>query len=208
MLVHLSSYRWGEGFGEHVLTRCRGARAVVIGNALDLIAPESRRAYRERVHDPVQDLRDWGVEAVELDLRDYFGGAGLEEALAGVRLIWCTGGNSFLLRRGMRQSGFDGALARRRGEADLVFGGWSAGAVIAGPSLHGMELMDDPDEVAEGYDPACVWEGLGLVDFAIVPHFGSDHPEGEAAARTQEHMKARGIRHRTLRDGEALALTV
>ncbi|MDP3855628.1 Type 1 glutamine amidotransferase-like domain-containing protein [Phenylobacterium sp.] len=62
----------------------------------------------------------------------------------------------------------------------------------------------DPDAVPPGYDPAPIWEGLGLVDFAIVPHFASAHAEAEAAARAVAWMTEQGIAFRTLRDGEAV----
>ena len=75
---------------------------------------------------------------------------------------------------------------------------------LAGPSLRGIDLMDEPDVVAEGYAAAPVWEGLALVDFSIVPHFESDHPEAEAAARAHAYMTAQGMPHRTLRDGEVI----
>lgn len=91
-----------------------------------------------------------------------------------------------------------------RGEGELIYGGWSAGAVVAGPTLRGIEIMDDPYIVAESYQIEPVWDGLGLVDFSIVPHFESDHPEAEAAARAHEHMTATGIPHRTMRDGEVI----
>lgn len=146
-----------------------------------------------------------GIEAHDLDLRDHFWNpAGLEAALAGVDLVWAVGGNSFLLRRAMRQSGFDQILARRLAEDSLVYGGWSAGAVVAGSTLRGIELMDPPTVITPGYDPDPVWEGMGLVDYIIVPHFASEHPEAEAAAAAAAHLAAQGVPHRTLRDGEAI----
>jgi dipeptidase E len=86
----------------------------------------------------------------------------------------------------------------------LAYGGWSAGACVAGPDLRGLELMDDPHVLAEGYDPEPVWEGLGLVEAAIVPHYRSDHPEAAAAEATAEWMRVRNLPHRTLRDGDVL----
>ena len=64
--------------------------------------------------------------------------------------------------------------------------------------------MDDPAELAEGYDPEPVWEGLGLVDAAIVPHWRSGHAESEAAEACAAWMRANGVAHRTLRDGDVL----
>ena len=89
----------------------------------------------------------------------------------------------------------------------IVYGGFSAGAVVAGPSLAGYELMDDPEEVPAGYERAVVWDGLGLVDFAIVPHFRSRHPQTEAAERLSARLASRKRPFRALRDGEAVVWT-
>jgi dipeptidase E len=64
--------------------------------------------------------------------------------------------------------------------------------------------MDDPAVLAEGYQPDPVWEGLGLIDAAIVPHFRSEHAEAGAAERTASWMVENRIPHRTLRDGDVL----
>ncbi len=87
-----------------------------------------------------------------------------------------------------------------------IYGGWSAGAVVAGPDLDGIELMDDPGVIAEGYETAVVREGLGLIDFTIVPHYRSEHPEAEAAERTAALRQERRLPFRTLCDGEVIVV--
>lgn len=205
MRLFLASSRTSDGFPELVRMAGRGARAAVISNAVDFIPNGERDAYARNVFDPVAYFRDLGLDAFDLDLRAYFGRPrALLAELERTRLVWVTGGNAFLLRRAMRQSGFD-ALAPGLVWADrLVYGGWSAGACVVAPSLRGLEHMDDPNLLAEGYDPEPVWEGLGLIDAAIVPHFRSDHAEAPAAEATAAWMAANGVPHRTLRDGDVL----
>ena len=204
MRLYLSSYRFGSAVDRLLDLTGPGVRAAVVSNALDLFPDESRRAYARNIHDPLADLRGWGLDAFDLDLRGWFGDpAGLERALQGVGLVWVVGGNTFLLRRAMRQSGLDAILARRLAADSLVYGGWSAGACVASPSLRGVDLMDDPEEVAPGYDTTPIYEGLGLIDFAIVPHFASEHPEAEAAAIAAAWLAEQGLAYRTLRDGQA-----
>ena len=205
MRLYLSSYRFGAAMGRLVDLVGAGARIAVVSNALDLISEESRRAYARNVHDPLADLAERGFAPFDLDLRDYFGRPdALDQALEGVGMVWAVGGNAFLLRRAMAQSGLDAILARRLARDDLVYGGWSAGACVAGASLRGIDLMDEPEAVAEGYDPAPIYDGLGFVDFVIVPHFASDHPEADAARLAAAWLADRDIAHRTLRDGEAI----
>ena len=131
MRLYLSSYRLGDRFDELVAAAGAGARAAVIANAVDLIPIEDRLAYARTGFDPVGRFRTHGLDADELDLRAFFGKpAALAAALADVRLVWANGGNAFLLRRAMRQSGLDEILKRRVPAGELIYGGWSAGAVV------------------------------------------------------------------------------
>lgn len=205
MRLFLASYRTGDALPELLRMAGPGARAAVIANATDFIPPADRERYRRGVHDPVAEFRALGLDAFDLDLRRYFR---RPEALLAVlqetRLVWATGGNAFLLRRAMRQSGFDAIAPGLVWAGRLAYGGWSAGACVAAPSLRGLELMDDPTVLAEGYDPEPVWEGLGLVDAAIVPHWRSAHAEADAAEACATFMARERIPHRTLRDGDVL----
>lgn len=204
MRLYLASHRASDRFPRLIAMAGPGAKALVVPNAADAIPPAARAAYARDVHDPVRHFQDHGIAAATLDLRAFFGRPGaIDAALAGVDLVWVTGGNTFLLRRAMRQSGFDAAVARLVRAAALIYAGWSAGAVVAGPTLRGVELVDDPHALAEGYDPAPVWDGLNLVPFTPVPHVDSDHPESAAAARVVARLQAQGTPFRALRDGEA-----
>src|SRR5690606_29223683 len=89
----------------------------------------------------------------------------------------------------------------------IVYGGFSAGAVVAAPTLRGIDLMDDPAEVPAGYESQATWDGLGLIDYSIVPHFRSPHPESAAAERAARHMSSHGMRYRALRDGDVIVWT-
>jgi dipeptidase E len=205
MQLYLASYRTGDSFGELLRMAGPGARVGVISNAVDFIPQADRDAYARKVHDPVAELRAEGLDAYDLDLRAYFRRPeALLAELELTRMVWAVGGNAFLLRRAMRQSGFDAIAPGLIWAERLVYGGWSAGSCVAAPSLRGLELMDDPHVVAEGYDAEPVWEGLGLIDAAIVPHYRSAHPEAEAAEACVAWMVANRVPHRTLRDGDVL----
>ena len=117
------------------------------------------------------------------------------------------GGNSFVLRRAMKQSGFDSIIRERLAADTIAYGGYAAGAVVAGPTLRGLELMDDPFELPDLYDEQLIWTGLGLTPFAIVPHFRSAHPEAASAEKVVSYMRARRTRYRALSDGEVIVAT-
>lgn len=208
MRLYLSSYRIGDRAGSLLALLGSGKRAAIVSNALDNISSTARSIYRDEVYDPHMELASLGLVTEELDLRRYFGEAeALREKLGEFDLVWVMGGNAFVLRRAMKQSGFDDVITGMLERDEIVYGGFSAGAVVATPTLRGIELMDDPAEVPAGYDPEVVWDGLGLIDHSIVPHFRSPHPESATAERAVRHMMSRGMRYRALRDGEVIVWT-
>lgn len=208
MRLYLSSYRVGDRAGALLALLGSGKRAAIIENAKDHVSPEVRRLYREEVYDPQAELAALGIAGTDLDLRRFFGQKeALSKELLGYDLVWVTGGNAFTLRRAMRQSGFDAVISGMLDRDEIVYGGFSAGAVVAGPSLDGFELMDDPNELAAGYAHNPVRDGLDLIDFAIVPHYRSPHPEAAAAERCARHFASQRRPFRALRDGEAIVWT-
>lgn len=74
-----------------------------------------------------------------------------------------------MLRYEMRRSKFEKVIKELLDEG-RVYGGYSAGALVAGISVAGVERVDDPS-----YANELVEEGLGLVPFVILPHV--DDPE-------------------------------
>jgi hypothetical protein len=89
----------------------------------------------------------------------------------------------------------------------IVFAGYSAGPCVLAPSLAGLELVDDPEEVQETYGVAPIYTGLGILDFAFVPHFESPgHPETDDIGRVAALYRRNGVPHRTLNDGQAIVV--
>ncbi len=80
------------------------------------------------------------------------------------------GGDVFYLRRWMQESG----LAELLPSVELVYVGISAGSMVTAPIFG--ETYNDPDT------PFVIEKGLGLVDFALLPHLDhKDHPESSRA---------------------------
>jgi dipeptidase E len=205
MRLYLSSDRFGDHIERLLELAGQGARVGVIANAADLLPDAARENYARNVHDPIAELREHGLDAADLDLRQYFAAPDrLAQTLAALDMVWVTGGNAFLLRRALRQSGFD-RIAPDLIRADkLIYGGWSAGAVVAGPNLKGLDLMDAPDQIAEGYDREIVWDGLGLIAFHLIPHYESGHAESPAAGKVAMYLLDEARPYRTMRDGDVL----
>jgi dipeptidase E len=202
MRLFLSSWKLGDA-PELLDDLVEGARtAAVIGNALDALpGPERQRATGREV----AMLRDRGYQATEVDLRDHFDDpSALAERLSGVAVVWVHGGNPFVLRLAMALSGADEILTGLLGRDAVVYAGWSAGACVLSPGLRGLELVDDPADTVTAYGRAARWDGLGLLDYAFVPHYRSPIPESEPIERVVERYDREGIPYRALRDGEVV----
>ena len=106
----------------------------------------------------------------------------------------------------MRQSGFDALIADLLKQDKIVYSGFSAAVVIASGTLRELERVSDPSEIPPGYDPAVVWDGLGLSPFSLVVHFESDHRESAAVNGEVESYERHRIPYRTLKDGEAFVV--
>lgn len=202
MKLYLSSY--GIGNDPVALQSLVGPnkKAAVICNAQDLA---TRAARDERVTKGFDEMKRLGFTPTELDLRDYFDSPQtIADELQKYGLIWIRGGNCFVLRRAMKQSGFDVAIKPLVEQGKIVYAGFSAGSCVAAPNLHGIELVDDPDSVPPNFNKEILWEGLGFIDKAVAPHYQSDHPESEAIEQTVAYFKKHNMDYIALHDGEAI----
>ncbi len=91
----------------------------------------------------------------------------------------------------MYDCGFDRTVTRMLRDDAIAYGGYSAGICVLAPSLRGLELVDDPAEVAQACKRDVIWDGLGLLPYVPVPHFRSGHPESEMVDKVVSfHLKA------------------
>jgi len=201
MKLYLSSYGFGNDPGILAAIVGDNKKAAVIANARDTGDVERRN---ESVQRELEGLTKLGFKPEELDLRDYFDNKQLHNKLPEYGLLWVLGGNSFILRRAMVQSSFDSAVKELIDSDKLVYAGYSAGSCVVTPDLHGIELVDDPNVVPEGYNSQIIWEGMGLVDFAIAPHYRSDHPESAAIETVVDYFKEHDIPYKALQDGQVI----
>jgi dipeptidase E len=199
---YLSSFRMGYCTDELVRLAGIGARCAVIANACDAYADADRA---EGVARECVALEELGLRPVELDLRTIAPDEAVA-ALGACDLVWVRGGNSFVLREVLRRSGADQAIRRLLADDAVAYGGYSAGVCVLAPSLEGLELVDDPSAAAEP-GGRIRWDGLGVLPYAVVPHYRSPgHPETRACDRLAAHYERRGIAHRTLSDGQVLVI--
>lgn len=205
MKFYLSSYGLGNEADKLVSMVPENKRTAVIFNALDFSSDFERK--RASINREVTVLAQLGLEPEEFDLRLYFRSHDqLKEQISNFGLVWVIGGNTFVLRRAMDQSGLDRYLLENRSDEDFVYAGYSAGVCVLAPTLRGIDLVDDPYAVPKGYNNDAIWEGLSLIDYCIVPHYKSDHPESELVDKAVEYFLSNKISFRVLHDGEVLII--
>lgn len=139
-------------------------RVAIIPNAWD---PAPNEQKKTEVKKCINAFKKFGFTVSILELTET-DASSVEHALNNKDLVWVMGGNTFYLNFYMHKSGFKDSI-RRLLQNGLVYGGESAGAVVVGPSLRGIEYLDNPSE-----SPKTVWEGLKLLDFGLIPHWGSE----------------------------------
>lgn len=207
MKFYLSSYKIGNE--EHKLidmTKNGNKKVAFINNPLDFATDLERKRKSDAMD--IADLRRLGFSVDILDLKKYFHNSeGLEEKLQAYDVIWVRGGNTFVLAQAMKLSGLDEMINRfYRVHKNIVYGGYSAGACILGPTLKGIDFVDDPNPKPFGEEHQTVWDGLHILDYAIAPHYQSDHPESEDIDKYIEYMIHHKIPFKALKDGEVIII--
>jgi dipeptidase E len=152
--------------------------AALLGKPLDAttvaLIPNAKDYYSERAWNytsnrRIEYMREFGMNTDVVNLKDFTTASDLITKLSDYDLVWASGGNTFMLRYEMRRSGFDEAI-RELLERGIVYGGDSAGALVAGLSINGIESADEPEFAEE-----VINNGMAIVPFSILPH--ADNPE-------------------------------
>lgn len=204
MKLYLSSYKIGnkpeilkKWIEEHNNKIC------LIANSRDIFPDGERKTIG--LQSDAKDLQDLGFEVELLDLRDYFGKRDeLEKVFQKIQAFYVVGGNTFVLRKAMKLSGFDELLKQYSDNPNFLYSGYSAGICLLSKDMHGVAIMDEPeaDPYNSGMKP--IYDGIGFVEETLIPHFESDHKETEAATRAVNFCQKNNLPYITLHDGDVI----
>ena len=168
-------------------------------------------ALIENAADVVSNSNEWlggfremlltnGFQLERIDLRKWYGKSqALREKLTQKDVIWLGGGNTFYLRWILRATGAD-EIIKDLVSHGKVYAGWSAGAVVAGPTLQYFDTMDDTNEA-----PEVILDGLQLTDIVVVPHLDNKDFD-EDAKKANQQLKQTGYHTVTLRDDQVMVI--
>lgn len=125
--------------------------------------------HRQWVDDNRAAIQSHSFDVEIIDIRPYKDKqAELKEKLASKDVIWFGGGNTYYLRWLLKDTGVDTMLADLL-KKGIVYGGGSAGAIVAGPTLKHFEAADDPNDAPEE-----ILDGLYLTESVVVPHMDNE----------------------------------
>ncbi|HET9850138.1 MAG TPA: Type 1 glutamine amidotransferase-like domain-containing protein [Candidatus Saccharimonadales bacterium] len=208
MKLFLSSYRAGRHDKELLDFLGPIKKVAIITNAKDYKSQAERKI---RVKENFDYWRSIGLMPTEIDLRPYFKKAGAEKLVHGHEFVWLAGGNAFLLRRALSYTGLDRFLIEKVRAGQIIYGGESAGAIMAGPTLHGSEddssNEDNPHFVPSPYEKRVLWDSLNFTDFVPVPHYKSAEI-GDSIDGYVEYLRKRKIAYKTMTDDQAIVINV
>jgi dipeptidase E len=135
------------------------------------------------------DLREWIDPPREKELFQF---------MSMYDAIWIGGGHTYYLRWIQKASCADRIIQKLVAEGK-TYAGWSAGAVVAGPTIKHFDKMgDDAND-----SPEQIFTGLGLMPGIVVPHI--DHPDFAIGAQaTSTALRADGYQTIAMKDGDFL----
>jgi len=156
-------------------------------------------AYAEDGHEEwlpgeLRDVKKLCKSYTEFDLKDK-SEEDLRNAVQGMDIIYCTGGNTYVILEWMKKTNFKNVLDDFFAW-DGIYIGTSAGSIVMGPDIEFVGKVDDRSK-----SDLTDLNALVYLDYYILPHM--DQPKFAAAlAPVIERMKADGRDIRLLNDDE------
>jgi len=205
MKYYLSSFKIGNQVDKLKKLVPNNKKFAYISNALDFSTDLERRTESEK--SDINDLENLDFIVEPVDLRKYFNEPEkLKNKIKEFGTIWVRGGNVFVLRQAMKLSGFDNLLKDLGKTDDILYGGYSAGICVLAPNLKGLELVDDATQKPYKDQSEVIWEGLNILNYAIAPHYKSNHPESEDINKVVNYYIKNKILFKALLDGEVIVI--
>ena len=203
MKFYISSYKLGNK-AEQLKKLVPHGNIGYIPNALDFTNADKAR-LKKHIEDDTSSLEGLGLKVEVVDLKKYFGKKEeLESKIRNLGAVYISGGNVFILRQAMKNSGLDEILKNLWDDKNFLYSGYSAAGCVLSPSLKSCDIVDDPNDFPYPQIKETIWEGIGFIDYVLLPHFDSDHNESSLIDKELEYCKLNKIPYKTLRDGEVI----
>ncbi|TXH03025.1 MAG: hypothetical protein E6R05_03485 [Candidatus Moraniibacteriota bacterium] len=96
--------------------------------------------------------------------------AQIRQDLKDIEVLYVSGGNEFYLKEKANENNF-GDIVHKLIDRGVIYIGTSAGSIIAGTDMSALQKLSDLAPLKKPVDTT----GFGLVDFTILPHWGSEN---------------------------------
>lgn len=200
MKLFLSSKSVAGKLGEHLIEfvgkPASEIRFCLIENAADPYA-EEKKGFMYETRD---DLKAAGITYDPVDLNTFRNADAIKEKLQSYDVVWVGGGNTYYLRWLMKKTGFD-TVIKEVVQSGVVYGGGSAGAIVAGQTLKGFEPLDDPEKA-----PELILEGLHLTNIAVIPHWGMEKYTDRLVG-VKRYFEELGLKHVSITNTQAVEVS-
>lgn len=137
-----------------------------------LFIPTAANLYEEKpwMDDDRIELIQLGFKVTDLDIALSTVDE-VKQAAEDTDVIFVAGGNTFYLLEHIKKTKFD-QLVKEVVSSGKIYIGSSAGSAVAAPDIRYVERFDDPKEAS-----LTDTKGIGLVNFAVLPHAGKEKYE-------------------------------
>jgi dipeptidase E len=191
------SYEQSSAFAKLVGKALNDINVAIIENAADVANGDVPWVDENRI-----SIQTLGCKVFQIDLRDFEGAVrniSLVEVLKPFDVIWIGGGNTYYLRWLLQRTRADLIISDLINQGK-VYGGGSAGAIVAGPTTNYFQNADDPGEAEE-----IILNGLNLTQTVVVPHWG-DKDYGPIMKAADLELKKNGYKTVCITNSQALVI--
>lgn len=163
--------------------------------------PTAANTYEDKwfIEKDREELHKAGVRFHEIDLHDYDSPEEqetLRNSLSNIDVVIVGGGNTFYLLQEVILSAFDDKV-KRLIEKGVWYVGSSAGAVLTCPNIEPVKYFDEPKDAPY----LNTNEGMGLVDFLILPHY---NPSDKNFDKAIADCKKLGLAYQCITNDESI----
>lgn len=208
MKFYLSSFNLWDKSKElfRLISDTKKNKIAYIANACDYTNVDLDRKNKKDKED-MDSLKKIGLKVEYLDLKNYFNKTHeLRKKLDEMSGVFVKGWNTFILRQAMKLSGFDVIFEELKKRDDFVYSWYSAGICILAPNFKALQIVDNPKDKPYKEFQETIWEWLGYLDYIILPHYKSEHPESENIDKEVEYCQKNNIPFKTLKDWEVIII--
>jgi dipeptidase E len=124
----------------------------------------------------------------------------LNQELNNVDVVFVGGGNVFYLLEKTLESGFD-TVVKQLIDKGVVYIGSSAGSALVCPTIEYGKSFDDPKKAPN----LNTYDGLGIVDFLIIPHYGKEKYKQKQEV-VEDEWRNKGFDIKLLTDNQAIII--